>query len=92
MTLIKNKPNCPQTKSGYHSAIFGDGNFGLLAAVSRIAAILPNDLAPTNMNGPDQTLAPVTITAQQHSHCCHSCMAQHVLGPSDRNADETAVH
>jgi hypothetical protein len=26
--------------------------FGLLAAVSRIAAILPNDLALTNMNGP----------------------------------------
>jgi hypothetical protein len=25
---------------------------GLLAAVSRIAAILPNDLASTNMNGP----------------------------------------
>jgi hypothetical protein len=25
---------------------------GLTAAVSRIAAILPNDLAPTNMNGP----------------------------------------
>jgi len=25
---------------------------GLLAAVNRIAAILPNDLAPTNMNGP----------------------------------------
>jgi len=29
----------------------------LLAAVSRIAAILPNDLAPTNMNGPNRTLA-----------------------------------
>ena len=28
-----------------------NGEFGLLAAVSRIAAILPNDLAPTNMNG-----------------------------------------
>jgi hypothetical protein len=28
---------------------------GLLAAVSRIAAILPNDLAPTNMNGPLRT-------------------------------------
>jgi hypothetical protein len=27
----------------------------LLAAVSRIAAILPNDLAPTNMNGPLRT-------------------------------------
>jgi hypothetical protein len=26
--------------------------YGLLAAVSRIAAILPSDLAPTNMNGP----------------------------------------
>ena len=30
------------------------GCCGLLAAVSRIAAILPNDLAPTNMNGPNQ--------------------------------------
>jgi hypothetical protein len=29
---------------------------GLLAAVSRIAAILPNDLAPTNMTGPLRTL------------------------------------
>jgi len=29
---------------------------GILAAVSRIAAILPSDLAPTNMNGPLRTL------------------------------------
>ena len=29
---------------------------GILAAVSRIAAILPSDLAPTNMNGPKPTL------------------------------------
>ncbi|AXI53806.1 hypothetical protein C1J05_04190 [Sulfitobacter sp. JL08] len=35
---------------------------GLLAAVSRIAAILPNDLAPTNMNGPLPTL--VVIAAK----------------------------
>jgi hypothetical protein len=27
-------------------------HIGLLAAVSRIAAIQSNDLAPTNMNGP----------------------------------------
>ncbi|WP_299752332.1 hypothetical protein [uncultured Boseongicola sp.] len=32
--------------------------FGLLDAVSRIAAILPNDLAPTNMNGPQETFTP----------------------------------
>jgi len=31
--------------------------YGLLAAVSRIAAILPSDLAPTNMNGPLRTSA-----------------------------------
>jgi hypothetical protein len=31
--------------------VISDDHFGLLAAVSRIAAILPNDLAPTNMNG-----------------------------------------
>ena len=35
---------------------------GLLAAVSRIAAILPNDFAPTNMNGPEPTL--VVIAAK----------------------------
>jgi len=30
---------------------------GSTAAVSRIAAILPNDLAPTNMNGPNRPLS-----------------------------------
>jgi hypothetical protein len=52
----------------------------LLAAVSRIAAILPNDLAPTNMNGP---LLPFTST----SGCCGaarrtglSCILQHFSG------------
>jgi hypothetical protein len=34
---------------------------GLLAAVSRIAAILPNDLAPTNMNGPQPTFGAAQI-------------------------------
>jgi hypothetical protein len=54
-----------------------NGEFGLLAAVSRIAAILPNDLAPTNMNGPNRTLAAPYNAAVQLSHCGHSCMAQH---------------
>jgi hypothetical protein len=54
--------------------------FGLLAAVSRIAAILPNDLAPTNMNGPNRTLAAPYNAAVQLSHCGHSCMAQHFVG------------
>ena len=39
------------------------GWLGLLAAVSRIATILPNDLAPTNMNGPYR---PLTMP----SECC----------------------
>jgi hypothetical protein len=32
MSHSKNKPNCPQTKSGYHSAIFGDVKFGQQSA------------------------------------------------------------
>ena len=53
------------------------GRIGLLAAVSRIAAILPNDLAPTNMNGPK---LPFTST----SGCCGA--ARHCgLSPQPRN-------
>jgi len=50
---------------------------GLLAAVSRIAAILPNDLAPTNMNGPLRT-----FTAP--SWCC-SAARYCGLSPQPRN-------
>jgi hypothetical protein len=48
------------TSSGYRSFTEADIrriaenlHIGLLAAVSRIAAIQSNDLAPTNMNGPE---------------------------------------
>jgi hypothetical protein len=61
---------------------------GLLAAVSRIAAILPNDLAPTNMNGPNRTLAAPYNAAVQLSHCGHSCMAQHFCRLKRRCADK----
>jgi len=65
------------------------GYSGLLAAVSRIAAILPNDLAPTNMNGPDQPFDPSTSAAVQLSHSCHSCIAQHFRNPNDGSAGLT---
>jgi hypothetical protein len=61
---------------------------GLLAAVSRIAAILPNDLAPTNMNGPMQTLAGLRNAALRLSQSGHSSAAQH----SDVLKDCTAGH
>jgi hypothetical protein len=57
-----------------------------LAAVSRIAAILPNDLAPTNMNGPKLPLVGRSDAAPQLRQTGHSCIVQHVLGPNDRNA------
>jgi hypothetical protein len=60
----------------------------LLAAVSRIAAILPNDLAPTNMNGPMQTLAGLRNAALRLSQSGHSSAAQH----SDFLKDCTAGH
>ena len=62
----------------------------LLAAVGRIAAILPNDLAPTNMNGPNRTLAVPYNAAAQLSHCGHSCMAQHFCRLKRRCADQAA--
>jgi len=65
------------------------GQLGLLAAVSRIAAILPNDLAPTNMNGPNRTLAVAYSAAVQLSHCGHSCMAQHFCRLKRRCAGRT---
>jgi hypothetical protein len=34
---------------------------GLVPAVRRIATILPNDLGPTNMNGPNQPLTTATM-------------------------------
>jgi len=55
------------------------GRYGLLAAVSRIAAILPNDLAPTNMNGPLRTLASQHDAAMQLSHSRRSSMSQQFL-------------
>jgi hypothetical protein len=61
---------------------------GLLAAVSRIAAILPNNFAPTNMNGP---LLPFTST----SGCCGaarrtglSLQPHNFRWANSRNADE----
>jgi hypothetical protein len=54
---------------------FQSGRSGLLAAVSRIAAILPNDLAPTNMNGPYRPLAihpSCCSAARQTSHSLHA--------------------
>jgi len=60
----------------------------LLAAVSRIAAILPNDLAPTNMDDPNRTLAAPYNAAVQLSHCGHSCMAQHFCRLKRRCADK----
>jgi len=44
------------------------GQQGLLAAVSRIAAILPNDLAPTNMNGPKLPFVAGLVAAVQLPH------------------------
>jgi hypothetical protein len=52
----------------------------LLAAVSRIAAILPNDLTPTNMNRPERPFADCLNAATQLSHCGHSCIAQRFGG------------
>jgi hypothetical protein len=48
---------------------------GILAAVSRIAAILPSDLAPTNMNGP--TFTKIDLTAARHTKSGHSYTLQH---------------
>ena len=55
------------------------GRIGLLAAVSRIAAILPNDLAPTNMNGPLPTLALPPGCCGRSPHCRHSPRAQNLV-------------
>jgi len=60
--------------------------FGLLAAVSRIAAILPNDIAPTNLNGPLPTLATGTSAAAQLHQIGHSCITQHFRDANNRNA------
>jgi hypothetical protein len=52
---------------------------GLFADFSCIAAILPNDLAPTNVNG---QLLPFTSTSGccgAARHCCHWCRAQHFV-------------
>ncbi|WP_299751534.1 hypothetical protein, partial [uncultured Boseongicola sp.] len=65
---------------------------GLLAAVSRIAAILPNDLAPTNMNGPNRTFTAPYNAAVQLSHCGHSCMAQHFCRLKRRCADRADIN
>jgi len=46
-----------------------DDCFGLTAAVSRIAAILPNDLAPTNMNGPKLTFDQVAANFGEVAEC-----------------------
>jgi hypothetical protein len=43
-------------------------HFGLLAAVSRIAAIQSNDLAPTNMNGPNRTFTSAQIKLMRFSN------------------------
>jgi hypothetical protein len=51
--------------------------FGLLAAVSRIAAILPNDLAPTNMNGPLRTLNCLPSCCGAARRTGLSCIMQH---------------
>jgi hypothetical protein len=53
---------------------------GLLAAVSRMAAILPNDLAPTNMNGPLRTFTASLCCCSAARHCGHSCIVQHFVG------------
>ena len=66
------------------------GNFGLVAAVSRIAAILLNGLDLTNMNGP---LLPFVTT----SKCCgaarqsgHSLQLQNLQGANSQTADKPA--
>jgi hypothetical protein len=56
---------------------FQPGRSGLKPAVSRIAAILPNDLAPTNMNGPLPTFTKIDLTAARHTKSGHSCTLQH---------------
>ena len=63
----------------------------LLAAVSRIAAILPNDLAPTIMNGPKLPFVGRSDAAPQLRQTGHSCIVQHVLGPNDHNADKVLI-
>jgi len=52
---------------------------GLLAAVSRIAAILPNDLAPTNMNGPLLPLATAPTCCGAARQCRHSLQARNPM-------------
>ena len=52
-------PSCQRVCTAEH------GHLGLLAAVSRIAAILPNDLAPTNMNGPNLPFIAGLVAAVQ---------------------------
>jgi hypothetical protein len=61
---------------------------GLFADFSCIAAILPNDLAPTNVNGP---LLPFITT----SKCCgaarqsgHSLQLQNLRGANSQTADK----
>jgi hypothetical protein len=50
---------------------------GILAAVSRIAGILPSELAPTNMNGPLPTFTKIDLTAARHTKSGHSYTLQH---------------
>jgi hypothetical protein len=54
-----------------------DCRLGLLAAVSRIAAILANDLAPTNMNGPLLPLVGRSDAAPQLRQTGHSSTLRH---------------
>jgi hypothetical protein len=65
---------------------------GLLAAVSRIAAILPNDLAPTNMNGP---LLPLNCLPSCRGAALRtglSLQLQNSRWANSHNADEVAFH
>jgi hypothetical protein len=60
--------------------------------IATIVAVAGEGLGVVPPSGPNRTLAVPYNAAVQLSHCRHSCIVQHVLGPSDRNTDETAVH
>ena len=55
-----------------HAARKPNSHNGLLAAVSRIAAIQSNDLALTNMNGPYRTLGTALYCCIRSPCCGHS--------------------
>ena len=64
---------------------------GLLAAVSRIAAILPSDLAPTNMNGPKLPFVAGLVAAVQLPQSSHWDILQHFDATNGGSAGQSEL-